>query len=627
MILDKIKKPNDIHKIPLAEFPQLAEEIRSFLIESVSRTGGHLASNLGVVELTLALHNVLDFPDDKLIWDVGHQAYTHKILTGRKGEFETLRKEGGLSGFPKRGESNCDSFDAGHSSDSISAGLGYVYARDLLGENYHVVSVIGDGALTGGMAYEALNNAAELETNFIIVLNDNNMSISPNVGGMSNYLSAIRTAEAYTGMKMSLNKAVKKIPRVGTAMVDAVRRTKSSIKQLFIPGMLFENMGLTYLGPVDGHNMRQMMRLFNEAKRVKGPVVVHVLTEKGRGYEPARQNPDMFHGIGPFDIKTGKPTQKKVCPGYTDVFADALCQVAAEEDKLVAITAAMPDGTGLKKFSQRFPDRFFDVGIAEEHAVSFAAGLALGGVVPVVAIYSSFLQRAVDQMLHDVCMQKLHVIFAVDRAGLVGADGETHQGNFDISYLSMMPGMTVMAPKNDWELKEMLRFAVKADGPVAIRYPRGNAYQGLQEYQTAVEMGKSEVLHSGCKVAVLALGSMVEICADVCSELQKEGIDSTFVNVRFVKPLDTALLDQLARNHSLVVTVEENVQNGGFGQQVCGYMEEHHPGIQVLPVAIPDRFVPHGGVDSLRVQLGLSANAIAEKIKKISGNYSEGIRE
>lgn len=627
MILDKIKKPNDIHKIPLAEFPQLAEEIRSFLIESVSRTGGHLASNLGVVELTLALHNVLDFPDDKLIWDVGHQAYTHKILTGRKGEFETLRKEGGLSGFPKRGESNCDSFDAGHSSDSISAGLGYVYARDLLGENYHVVSVIGDGALTGGMAYEALNNAAELETNFIIVLNDNNMSISPNVGGMSNYLSAIRTAEAYTGMKMSLNKAVKKIPRVGTAMVDAVRRTKSSIKQLFIPGMLFENMGLTYLGPVDGHNMRQMMRLFNEAKRVKGPVVVHVLTEKGRGYEPARQNPDMFHGIGPFDIKTGKPTQKKVCPGYTDVFADALCQVAAEEEKLVAITAAMPDGTGLKKFSQRFPDRFFDVGIAEEHAVSFAAGLALGGVVPVVAIYSSFLQRAVDQMLHDVCMQKLHVIFAVDRAGLVGADGETHQGNFDISYLSMMPGMTVMAPKNDWELKEMLRFAVKADGPVAIRYPRGNAYQGLQEYQTAVEMGKSEVLHSGCKVAVLALGNMVEICAEVCSELQKEGIDSTFVNVRFVKPLDTALLDQLAWNHSLVVTVEENVQNGGFGQQVCGYMEEHHPGIQVLPVAIPDRFVPHGGVDSLRVQLGLSANAIAEKIKKISGNYSEGIRE
>lgn len=623
MILDKIKKPNDIHKIPLAEFPQLADEIRSFLIESVSRTGGHLASNLGVVELTLALHNVLDFPDDRLIWDVGHQAYTHKILTGRKGEFDTLRKEGGLSGFPKRGESSCDSFDAGHSSDSISAGLGYVRARDLLGEKYHVVSVIGDGALTGGMAYEALNNAAELDTNFIIVLNDNNMSISPNVGGISNYLSALRTAEAYTGMKMSLNKAVKKIPRVGTAMVDAMRRTKSSIKQLFIPGMLFENMGLTYLGPVDGHNMRQMMRLFNEAKRVKGPVVVHVLTEKGRGYEPARQNPDMFHGIGPFDIKTGKPTQKKTCPGYTDVFSDVLCQVAAEEEKLVAITAAMPDGTGLKKFSQRFPDRFFDVGIAEEHAVSFAAGLALGGVIPVVAIYSSFLQRAVDQMLHDVCMQKLHVIFAVDRAGLVGADGETHQGNFDISYLSMMPGMTVMAPKNDWELKEMVRFAVHAEGPVAIRYPRGNAFRGLQEYQAPVVSGKSEVLHKGSKVAVLALGSMVEVCEDVCRKLKETGNDPTFVNVRFVKPLDTALLDLLAEDHSLIVTVEENVQNGGFGQHVCSYMEEYHPDVQVLPVAILDRFIPHGGVDSLRAQIGLDASDIADRIK----NISEGKRE
>ena len=627
MVLEKIQKENDIKKLSEEELKLLPGEIREFLLEKISRNGGHLASNLGVVELTIAMHLMFDLPKDKLIWDVGHQSYTHKILTGRREGFDDLRKYGGMSGFPKRKESECDAFDTGHSSTSISAGLGYVHARDLKGEDYHVVSVIGDGSLTGGMAYEALNNAASLKTNFIIVLNDNHMSISENVGGMSQYLARLRTADIYTGLKKGVTNALQTVPVVGDRMIEQIRKTKNSIKQLFIPGMLFENMGLTYLGPVDGHNMRQMMRLFNEAKRVKGPVVVHVLTEKGRGYEPARQNPDMFHGIGPFDIKTGKPTQKKVCPGYTDVFADALCQVAAEEEKLVAITAAMPDGTGLKKFSQRFPDRFFDVGIAEEHAVSFAAGLALGGVVPVVAIYSSFLQRAVDQMLHDVCMQKLHVIFAVDRAGLVGADGETHQGNFDISYLSMMPGMTVMAPKNDWELKEMLRFAVKADGPVAIRYPRGNAYQGLQEYQTAVEMGKSEVLHSGCKVAVLALGSMVEICAEVCSELQKEGIDSTFVNVRFVKPLDTALLDQLARNHSLVVTVEENVQNGGFGQQVCGYMEEHHPGIQVLPVAIPDRFVPHGGVDSLRVQLGLSANAIAEKIKKISGNYSEGIRE
>ena len=560
MILDKIKKPNDIHKIPLAEFPQLAEEIRSFLIESVSRTGGHLASNLGVVELTLALHNVLDFPDDKLIWDVGHQAYTHKILTGRKGEFETLRKEGGLSGFPKRGESNCDSFDAGHSSDSISAGLGYVYARDLLGENYHVVSVIGDGALTGGMAYEALNNAAELKTNFIIIINDNNMSISRNVGGMSTYLSALRTAEAYTGMKMGVTKALKKVPKVGTALVDTMRKTKSSVKQLFIPGMLFENMGLTYLGPVDGHNMRQMMKLFNEAKRVEGPVVVHVLTKKGRGYEPASAHPDRFHGTGPFDIKTGRVLQKKTVPGYTDVFSKALVSLGEKNKKLTAITAAMP------------------------------AGLALGGLVPVVAIYSSFLQRAVDQILHDVCMQKLHVIFAVDRAGLVGADGETHQGCFDLSYLSMMPNMTVLAPKNDRELEEMLAFAVSFDGPIAIRYPRGSAHQGLREYQAPVEYGRSEIIRKGKKIAVLGVGSMIPSCMEICKGLKDDGYDPTFVNARFVKPLDVDLLDELAKDHSLFVTVEENVKSGGYGEHVSAYMEACHPEIPV----------PHPGYPAFR---------------------------
>lgn len=499
MILEKIKKPNDIHKIPLEDFEPLAAEIRDFLIRSVSQTGGHLASNLGVVELTLALHNVLDFPEDKLIWDVGHQAYTHKILTGRKDEFKNLRQEGGLSGFPKRSESPCDAYDAGHSSNSISAGLGYVHARDILGQKHHVVSVIGDGALTGGMAYEALNNAAELKTNFIIIINDNNMSISRNVGGMSTYLSALRTAEAYTGMKMGVTKALKKVPKVGTALVDTMRKTKSSVKQLFIPGMLFENMGLTYLGPVDGHNMRQMMKLFNEAKRVEGPVVVHVLTKKGRGYEPASARPDRFHGTGPFDIKTGRALQKKTVPGYTDVFSKALVSLGEKNKKLTAITAAMPDGTGLVEFYRRFPDRFFDVGIAEEHAVSFAAGLALGGLIPVVAIYSSFLQRAVDQILHDVCMQKIHVIFAVDRAGLVGADGETHQGCFDLSYLSMMPNMTVLAPKNDRELEEMLAFAVSFDGPIAIRYPRGSAYQELQEYQAPVEYGRSEIIRRGKK--------------------------------------------------------------------------------------------------------------------------------
>ena len=600
----------------MADFGLLAEEIREFLIQSVSRTGGHLASNLGVVELTLALHNVLDFPEDKLIWDVGHQAYTHKILTGRKDEFKNLRQEGGLSGFPKRCESDCDAFDAGHSSNSISAGLGYVRARDLQGQNYRVVSVIGDGALTGGMAYEALNNAAELKTNFIIVLNDNNMSISKNVGGMSSYLSAIRTAESYTGMKINVTKNLQKIPRVGTALVDTVRKTKSSIKQLIIPGMLFENMGLTYLGPVDGHNMRQMMRLFNEAKRVEGPVIVHVLTEKGRGYEPARRHPDQFHGTGPFDIATGKPLASKKCPTYTDVFAETMVKLGREHTKLVGITAAMKEGTGLVEFEKKFPDRLFDVGIAEEHAVSFAAGLALGGMIPVVAIYSSFLQRAVDQMLHDVCMQNLHVIFAIDRAGLVGADGETHQGCFDLSYLTMMPNMTVMAPKNQWELQKMLEFAVHLGGPCAIRYPRGSAYQGLEEFESPIQYGRSEVIFEGEELAVISVGSMTEVCEAVCKELKERGRKPTFVNARFVKPLDTALLDALSGNHKLIVTVEENVRNGGFGEHVAAYMEACHPEVRVLPIAVWNRFVEHGEIRSLRAKIGLSVPDILDAIEE-----------
>lgn len=615
MILDKIKKPNDIHKIALADFPQLAEEIRNFLLESVSVTGGHLASNLGVVELTLALHNVLDFPEDKLIWDVGHQAYTHKILTGRKEEFKTLRKEGGLSGFPKRSESDCDSFDTGHSSTSISAGLGYVRARDILGQKHHVVSVIGDGALTGGMAYEAMNNAAELKTNFIIVLNDNNMSISKNVGGMSSYLSALRTAEVYTGMKINATKALKKIPRIGTAVVDTMRKTKSSIKQLIIPGMLFENMGLTYLGPVDGHNMRQMMKLFNEAKRVEGPVLVHVLTEKGHGYIPACSHPARFHGTGPFDVETGRFLETKENLNYTDVFSKTMCSLGKENRRVAAITAAMPEGTGLKAFGRSFPERFFDVGIAEEHAVTFAAGLALGGLIPVVAIYSSFLQRAVDQILHDVCMQKLHVVFAIDRAGLVGADGETHQGCFDFSYLSMIPNLTVMAPKNDWELQEMLRTAVlECEGPCAIRYPKGTAYTGLSEFRQPVTVGKSEVLYEGRDVAILAVGSMVSTCREVYDMLKSRGIEPTFVNVRFVKPLDTELLDTLAKTHSLFVTVEENVKNGGFGEHVSAYMEACQPEVSVMNLAIWDRFVEQGKIDSLRAKIGLSSVEIAETI-------------
>ena len=614
-MLEKINKPNDIHKIALADFPLLAEEIRQFLIESVSRTGGHLASNLGAVELTLALHNVLDRPQDRIIWDVGHQAYTHKILTGRKDGFAKLRQEGGMSGFPKRKESDCDAFDAGHSSNSISAGLGYVRARDLLGQNYRVVSVIGDGALTGGMAYEAMNNAAGLKTNFIIVLNDNNMSISKNVGGMSSYLSALRTAESYTGMKINVTKTLKKVPKIGPAIVDTMRKTKSSIKQLIIPGMLFENMGITYLGPVDGHNMRQMMRLFNEAKRVEGPVIVHVLTEKGRGYTPACVHPDRFHGTGPFDIKTGKSLSAKKSLTYTDVFSDTVTALGKEQKKLVCITAAMREGTGLKRFAKEFPDRFFDVGIAEEHAVSFAAGLALGGMIPVVAIYSSFLQRAVDQIVHDVCMQNLHVIFAIDRAGLVGADGETHQGCFDLSYLTMIPNMTVMAPKNAWELSKMLELSAYMAGPCAIRYPRGGAYQGLEEFQSPVQYGKSEILYRGEKTAILSVGSMTEVCEQVYREMKAKGENPTFVNARFVKPLDTGLLDELAKDHSLFVTVEENVKSGGFGEHVAAYMEACHPETRVLPIAIWNRFVEHGEVDSLRAKIGLSPAEIFSAIE------------
>ena len=598
MILEKIKKPNDIHKVSLEDFPRLAEEIRSFLIQSVSETGGHLASNLGVVELTLALHNVLDFPQDKLIWDVGHQAYTHKILTGRKDGFKDLRKEGGLSGFPKRNESDCDSFDTGHSSNSISAGLGYVRARDLRGEKHHVVSVIGDGALTGGMAYEALNNAAELKTNFIIIINDNNMSISKNVGGMSTYLSALRTAETYTGMKIGVTKTLKKIPHVGTAVVDTVRKTKSSIKQLIIPGMLFENMGLTYLGPVDGHNMRQMMKLFNEAKRVEGP--------------------ERFHGTGPFEIKSGRPLAEKTAPTYTDCFSSAICSVAEKNRKVVAITAAMPDGTGLNRFRKKFPERFFDVGIAEEHAVTFAAGLALGGMIPVFAVYSSFLQRGIDQILHDVCMQNLHVIFAIDRAGFVGADGETHHGCFDLSYLSMIPNMTVMAPKNGKELEEMLKFAVEElDGPCAIRYPKGTACTDMEEHDEPLKRGRSEVITPGSEIAVLGVGSMVSVCQKVCREIRDHGIArSTFVNVRFVKPLDTSLLDRLSQNHSLLVTVEENVKSGGFGEHVSAYMEACHPEVRVLPLAIPDHFIEHGTVDSQRMKTGLNVQAVLDAVEQ-----------
>lgn len=615
-MLEKIQKPNDIKKIPADQLPALAEEIREFIIESLSKTGGHLASNLGVVELTIAMHRVFDLPKDKLIWDVGHQSYTHKILTGRKDGFETLRREGGISGFPKRSESDCDVFDTGHSSTSISAGVGYVCARELKKENYSVVSIIGDGALTGGMAYEALNNAASLKSNFIIVLNDNEMSITENVGGMSSYLSGLRTASAYTDFKMDVTKALNRIPGIGPGMVDAMRKTKSSIKQIIIPGMLFEDMGLTYLGPVDGHNIPQLIKTFQEAKRFEGPILVHVLTQKGRGYEPAMRHPARFHGAGPFDVKTGLPVGKSN-PTYTDVFSTVMRKMGDRRKDVAAVTAAMMTGVGLKRFSNMFPDRCFDVGIAEEHAVTFAAALSLGGITPVVAIYSSFLQRAYDQIMHDVCMQNLHVVFAIDRAGLVGYDGETHHGIFDLSYLGSMPNMTILAPKNLWELSDMIKFAVDYDGPIAVRYPRGEAYTGLKEFRAPICLGKSEVIHEGSRVALLAVGSMVKMAEEVQKQLKERmDMDAALVNARFVKPIDEELLRSFADTYELVVTLEENVKDGGFGERVLAFAEEEDLPFGVEIIALPDRFIPHGSVSYQMKQVGFTPEDICGRIEE-----------
>lgn len=615
-MLEKIQKPNDIKKIPADQLPALAEEIREFIIESLSKTGGHLASNLGVVELTIAMHRVFDLPKDKLIWDVGHQSYTHKILTGRKDGFETLRREGGISGFPKRSESDCDVFDTGHSSTSISAGVGYVRARELKKENYSVVSIIGDGALTGGMAYEALNNAASLKSNFIIVLNDNEMSITENVGGMSSYLSGLRTASAYTDFKMDVTKALNRIPGIGPGMVDAMRKTKSSIKQIIIPGMLFEDMGLTYLGPVDGHNIPQLIKTFQEAKRFEGPILVHVLTQKGRGYEPAMRHPARFHGAGPFDVKTGLPVGKSN-PTYTDVFSTVMRKMGDRRKDVAAVTAAMMTGVGLKRFSNMFPDRCFDVGIAEEHAVTFAAALSLGGITPVVAIYSSFLQRAYDQIMHDVCMQNLHVVFAIDRAGLVGYDGETHHGIFDLSYLGSMPNMTILAPKNLWELSDMIKFAVDYDGPIAVRYPRGEAYTGLKEFRAPICLGKSEVIHEGSRVALFAVGSMVKMAEEVQKQLKERmDMDAALVNARFVKPIDEELLRSFADTYELVVTLEENVKDGGFGERVLAFAEEEDLPFGVEIIALPDRFIPHGSVLYQMKQVGFTPEDICGRIEE-----------
>ena len=615
MILDKINGPDDVKKLNETELRELAEEIRSFLIEKISHTGGHLASNLGVVELTIALYLAFDLPKDKIIWDVGHQSYTHKILSGRKDDFDGLRQYGGLSGFPKRKESPFDAFDTGHSSTSISAGLGMAQGRDVLGEEYSIVSVIGDGALTGGMAYEALNNAARLKKNFIIVLNDNKMSISENVGGISRYLSNLRADEGYNLLKKNVAGTLAKVPMIGNDLVDTLLRTKNSIKQFLIPGMWFENMGITYLGPVDGHDVKGLAKIFSEAKKINHAVLIHVMTKKGKGYRPAERNPSSFHGVESFDIETGKPLGQKLYPSYTDVFSREICKIAETNEKLVAVTAAMPDGTGLKRFSRLYPQRFFDVGIAEEHAVTSAAGMAAAGLKPVVVVYSSFLQRAYDQIVHDVCIQNLPVLFCVDRAGLVGSDGETHQGIFDLTYLSSIPNMSVIAPKNLWELREMLQFAVDYEGPMAIRYPRGQAYRGLKEFLAPVEYKKSEILYDEDSIALLAVGSMVSTAEHIRTKLKEEGHSCTLVNGRFIKPVDTDVVDYLARNHRCIVTLEENVLRGGYGERITDYVQKHYPAIRVVNIALPDAYVEHGNVSKLRSDLGIDSDSILIKLK------------
>lgn len=616
MILEYINAPDDIKKLTKQELGILSQEIRDFLIEKISITGGHLASNLGVVELTMAIYLAFDLPKDKIIWDVGHQSYPHKILSGRRDAFDDLRQFGGMSGFPKRNESPCDAFNTGHSSTSVSAGLGMAQARDVLGEDHFVVSVIGDGALTGGMAYEALNNAARMKNNFIIILNDNNMSISENVGGMSTYLNSIRTGEGYLGLKKHVTNVLSRIPVVGDQIIDKISRTKNGIKQLLIPGMLFENMGITYLGPVDGHNVKALSRALREAKKLDHAVLVHVITQKGKGYAPAEKNPSKFHSVEPFNILTGKAKKVKKNPTYTDVFNKTICKLAESDEKIVAVTAAMPEGTGLKRFSHFYPDRFFDVGIAEEHAVTSAAGMAAGGLKPIVAIYSSFLQRGFDQILHDVCIQNLPVVFAVDRSGLVGSDGETHQGIFDLSYLSTIPNMSVFAPKNLWELKDGIAFALSYGGPIAVRYPRGEAYRGLKDHRAPMEYGKGEMIYEEKDIALLAIGSMVSTGEHVREKLKSEGWNCTLANGRFVKPFDKELVDRLVKTHWLIVTMEENVLQGGYGLAVTKYIHKHDPHVKVMNIALPDSYVEHGNVSLLRKGLGIDSDSVLWRLKK-----------
>lgn len=615
LLLNSIEKPNDIKKIKEADYPALAKEIRNFLLQNVSRTGGHLSSNLGCVELTMALHLAMSFPEDKLVFDVGHQSYTHKLLTGRKEEFPTLRSLGGMSGFPKRRESDCDAFDTGHSSTSLSVAAGMAKARDLAGEKYKVAAVIGDGALSGGLAYEALNNLGGSRTNLLIVLNDNKMSISENVGGMASYLGKLRTNEAYTDFKDELEKMLRKT-KFGTSLVYKLKRSKDSIKHFFVPGMFFEDMGITYIGPIDGNNVSLMTKTFQAAFSANKPVLVHVITEKGRGYEFARKNPSLFHGIDAFDLTTGKVRVCNTGKTYTSLFSEAICELAKQDEKITAITAAMPQGTGLEVFAQKYPNRFFDVGIAEEHAVTFAAGLAAAGQKPIVAVYSTFLQRAYDQIVHDVCIGELPVVFAIDRAGIVGSDGETHQGILDLSYLTAIPKLTVMAPADADELKKMLSFAVSLGKPIAIRYPRGVAKESQKECAPIV-FGEAVCLREGTDAAVLAIGNTVDTALLAAGELQSEGLDVRVINMRFAAPIDWNMVRKAQRECGCLVTLEENIQSGGMGEKIAAFLAREGCTKKLRTMALPDDFMEHGTQQELRDKYGLSKENVKQTIKKL----------
>lgn len=615
-LLSQINSPEDLKRLSVRDVYRLAEELRDVIIRVVAANGGHLAPNLGVVELTLALHRVFDSPRDRIIWDVGHQCYVHKIITGRREQFPTIRQAGGLSGFPKRRESVHDAFDTGHSSTSISAAVGMALARDLREEKFDVVAVIGDGALTGGMAFEALNHAGHQRTKIIVVLNDNEMSISENVGAVSAYLSRLRTDPMYYRSKDELEALLNRVPTIGKTVLKTLERIKDSFKYLVVPGMLFEELGFTYFGPIDGHNLEELEEVLKNARKAKEPVLVHVVTRKGKGYPPAEKNPDKFHGVGPFDIATGE-TPASAVPSYTDVFGETLVKLAEKDEDIVAITAAMPSGTGLNRFAARFPERFFDVGIAEEHAVTMAAGMAVEGLKPVVAIYSTFLQRAYDQILHDVCLQELPVVFALDRAGLVGEDGATHQGVFDFSYLRHIPNMIVMAPKDERELQDMLFTALSAQRPVAFRYPRGRGVGvELTDEPSLLPLGRGELLREGRDGVIVAVGNTVHPALEAAQVLDREGVTMAVINARFVKPLDRELILTWGTKTGLIVTVEENVLAGGFGSAVLELLEEEGIHLPVLRLGLPDRFIHHGPADMLRRQYCLTAEGIAEKVRE-----------